>query len=576
MKAPRKALVSFFLTLIIAAVVIAAGRETLFTPGRLRFYNPFLTRTYQAALDADARVVQAFFAVQGAETEAEAPEILRNDETGRVLGEHLGRMGRGEAAILLAEPAGVILGLPPADAAGPTGAALSALLFQVAAFWNSVPEKQRIAAGRRANPAYAAGTAGIPGKALNFLRGLVSKASLAYKAGPAPVFEYGGASRILFSARTSQNILVGRLEPETTFELPPLIEYLLFPVFFISLWLSLFLLFSLRRDPPALVRRRTALFHRSLLHILPSGAASPRDILGSLPSRSRLEQRREDLRREFQRGLTTGRRPAREKEINRLLDCAWDELLTITRSPGENGNAPDPQQAEAPEEVGFFEAADEETPTPYVPVKRIIKEANMGDQNKEEGIAEQNPETVEELEELEELEDFEELEELAEEGESGAAVESVSTAPARPDFGALASEIEFAPVSEIDEDELLMGEDLEIVDPFADMLSDLSEAGANGDLPASKKKTNRPRELTASFPDATQPITLNHDSRISPAAGSFFAVYPNGRMIKMNEKVILEQNGLHRVNTRYFTPDQETLDSLDGEFKKLIDSVLRR
>jgi hypothetical protein len=41
-------------------------------------------------------------------------------------------------------------------------------------------------------------------------------------------------------------------------------------------------------------------------------------------------------------------------------------------------------------------------------------------------------------------------------------------------------------------------------------------------------------------------------------------------------EVILERNGIHFINNHVFNPDKETEKNLDSDFRKLVDSVIKR
>ncbi|MDR1318269.1 MAG: hypothetical protein LBJ90_01475 [Treponema sp.] len=41
-------------------------------------------------------------------------------------------------------------------------------------------------------------------------------------------------------------------------------------------------------------------------------------------------------------------------------------------------------------------------------------------------------------------------------------------------------------------------------------------------------------------------------------------------------EVVLERNGIHFINNRVFSPDKETEKNLDPDFRKLVDSVIKR
>jgi hypothetical protein len=544
----RKAVFSFLITLALAALLFTAGRFLQPLSGGLRFYDPRLTRAFQAETDADALMVRAFFTLNGSAVEEAAG---RSGE----LREHLRRQGRikaGEDVLMLpADPPALILGLSPAET-------LEISSYAEPRDGTFFPE------------------AFFPKTFLNE-RGLPAQFNKKTGSLSLPVLEIRGVPQLLFWAAAGPGLFVGRLRREDLFELPRALGYLLFPAFFISLWLSAFFILSLRRSPPRILERRTALLREALVK-----KTQGELLAGGSSFKIRLKERREDLRRELLRGLGK-----KNKELNRLFDLAWDELLEALPGPNEAPVIPLPPE---PEIFEFLEAVSEieedlppEEQVEMIDEDRLIYKTplrgkqegtKVGNTNGREDREGQNPEELEDLEELEELEELPEGElEVLEEEDTPVAEE----APRRPDFGALASEIEFAPVSEIDEDELDMGEDLEIVDPFSDMLSDLSgeeppnDTGGRekGDVPDSPQKNGPAKDLKA---------------------GAFYALYADGLWVELdepryylpafgkkapwNEEVIREKNGLHRINTRYFSPDQETLNSLDGEFKKLIDAVL--
>jgi hypothetical protein len=563
MKTSRRAFVSLCaaltVTFLTAALFFLTGPGDF--SGGLRFYNPFLIGRRQTELEDAALLAAAFLDSPGGGA----------GESIRALGERLGAAP--EEILLVEDPPGLLLGCPPS------------LRAEAAAFWRGL-------AARRGR-GFPAGLTPPPGFAA-FL----------------PVFELGGLNRMLFYTKTRRNMVVGRLEPEEAFKLPVFTGFAFFPLLFISLWLTVFLLFGPGRDPLKVIRRRAMLLQVQLQKKL--------SVEGERFSAGRLERRREALRREFRRGLGRGTAlrstalrgtalrgsalrdgQGGEAEVNRRIEQALDDILEAVRAGAPAEFEPSPPEPE------FFENPDEESRLDF-PAPEILKDSQEklefidedvlgytpGPSSDEAAILkvedpvsdiskEESPLGGEEPEELlEELEEYEELEALEE-----AEAEPAAASGAGPDFGTLASEIEFAPVVEIDESDPLMAADmagLEIVDPFAEMLSDLSAQDGDAD---SKKKTSFPGSLTASLSGApgTGTAELRSGGALVPAVGSFYAYYPGGTVALLEagpaapeDGVILELNGLHSINTRYFSPDRATLDSLDGEFRKLVTSVLRQ
>jgi hypothetical protein len=588
-------LASFLVTVLAAGMFIFFFRETLFRPGGFRFYNPFRLHEYRAAAEADALTVQAFFTAAGNRT----AEMLRDGHAASDLKMHLvrqGRISRTEDAAVFAVPAGILLGLPP-------GATLFADGPAVPAAGNAFSSRVSVRVG-------------------------------------------DGVSGLLFYTKTRQDILVGRLEPEALFRLPPLMRYLIPPFVFLSLWFSLFLFMDAPPRADSLTgvrlsarRRKFALIRMELSRALEKRERNAPEENIPFPQ---VEGRREDLRREFRGGAGAEETPDDAFEV--WFDLAWQDLLTVVRNRGQNGE-PRTENAETPGEVEFLEAADEdetaralsaektsspkaaapvviisEVPEPGLPepglpaIRRtgsplwspkpvqtrpaasggapreadapvaIIDEDVLppaGKNKKERAVEDQKRTAAEKPDENGELEELEPLEEL-----SGIAEEADGSGPG--DIGLLASEIEFAPVGEADGDEPDI--EVEIVDPFAEMLSGLSGLDGSppgGAEPSGKKKTEF---VAASRRNAVNCPFVKSAAPGGPlSGGTFVACYSGGMVVELpagktpeagpaaspteEADVILEQNGLHRINPRYFNPDRETLASLDSEFSKVIHSI---
>ena len=613
---------SFLVTVLAAGMFVFFFRETLLRPGGFRFYNPFRINECRAVTEADALTVQAFFTAAGNRTAG----LLRDGEAARDLKMHLvrqGRIERLEDAAIFVNRAGVVLGLP------------------------------------QDSPLFADGPflAGRNGLALS-RRVLSSRVS---------VFEGTGVPQLLFYAKTRQDILVGRLQPEALFRLPPVMRYLIPPFVFLSLWFSLFLFIgapSRGGNPHGMSlsarRRKFALLRAELFRALEKRERSAPDEKISF---AHVEGRRDDLRQEFHGGAGPGSAETPDDAFEVWFDLAWQDLLTVVRDRGQNNKgrtepAEAPEGAAVPAEVEFLEAADEdetarllaagkasaraaaapvviisEVPDAALPEVRRAGTPNrkpeparekraasgqaggkrsesgdaasaapvaiidedvlppMGKTKKEKAVGDQQRTAAEKPEEEDELEELEPLEEF-----SGIAEEAESSAPAGAaapgDIGSLASEIEFSPVHEADGDEPNI--EVEIVDPFAEMLSGLSDLD-NGAPPGNAESSGKKKTefLTASHPDAVKrppPKSTLAGSTLS--GGTFFACYSGGAVVELPTSgasppkessspkeslpladVILEQNGLHRINPRYFTPDRETLASLDSEFSKVIHSI---
>jgi hypothetical protein len=222
------------------------------------------------------------------------------------------------------------------------------------------------------------------------------------------------AALSLISGKTSQGIFVGRLVDEGRFVFPQGMKYLLVAAIFLTLFLTIFLLFNLRQDSMTIVRNR--------LNRLQSDLIEEYDTHHNAADWSRdLEQRREEVRSEVKRGIKA--KAGTRRDIDSLIDTSWNELLAIIRSrESDRPGTVQPEPFEEAEAIPELEAAD-------------------GD------------ELLEELE------------------PAGGAPES-GHAPER-DIAALTSQIEFSPVRDAEEEAAAFTE-LEISSPFSTLLSEFS------------------------------------------------------------------------------------------------------
>ncbi|MDR1129047.1 MAG: hypothetical protein LBL20_07025 [Treponema sp.] len=212
-----------------------------------------------------------------------------------------GRTGIGENAVLLGEPPAVILGIPRNGKDAVIGQA--AEILKEAGDRRGAGRLSRIAAG----------------------------------GGNAPV--------VLASSQTEGGIFTGRIINEKLFVFSPGMRGLLLLAFFLTSFLTIFLLFNLQADPMTVVRNRIRGIRAAVLDECRNRKNT------ALPLRSwEMEQRREEVRREIKRiagikpekgrGNSAGpdqgkasRRAARqallEKEIDSYFDFAWNELGTV-------------------------------------------------------------------------------------------------------------------------------------------------------------------------------------------------------------------------------------------------------
>jgi hypothetical protein len=335
------------------------------------------------------------------------------------------------------------------------------------------------------------------------------------------------ASLTLVSAKTG-DIFTGLLLEESLFVISPAMKIILLASFFSTLYLTLFLFFNIRQDPVTVVESR---LNKLRIALLEHYYDAPEEAEGNWARE--LELRREEIRSELKRGLKD-----KGRDLDNLIDRAWDELLSIismrrnslwgdekrleeilnrifktlsasgpapvpAASPGagKRGSVPEPSFASV--EIENFEEPEEEEPIELEELDipgELVEAAGDGDMESavvvepldetplpaEKIAGEVSPAKTGELEELEKLENLEELDELGEDpGELEELEEELSAespAGSLPMTGAkideIASEIEFADSPEEEEpgEDLMMN--LDIASPF-DLMSFEPGGGVN-------------------------------------------------------------------------------------------------
>jgi hypothetical protein len=129
----------------------------------------------------------------------------------------------------------------------------------------------------------------------------------------------------LISSKTRQGILIGRLVDEALFSFPPAMKFILLASLFLTLYLTIFLVFNLRQDAMTVVQNRLKQLQVTLIQEYYDHKSD----IDLAHWRRELEQRREDVRAELKRGFR-GRIPGEaNKDIDSFIDKSWDELLAV-------------------------------------------------------------------------------------------------------------------------------------------------------------------------------------------------------------------------------------------------------
>ena len=202
----QKAAYSLVISALLAAGFAISAYTGLFDLVETRFYNPAVIRAVRREVAADAAIIQ----------ELTEPRNDRDQFAASHTVEAV-RLAIGEDAAIIPEPAGIVSGLPSLGR--------DPLLPLIAKIWRDGD------------------------------LGLTALDLAGYD-----------AALYLISAKTEQGIYIGRLVPDRLLALSPAMRLFLLAVFFITTCITMFLLFSIRRDPMAIVRNRLRRLRVSLMN----------------------------------------------------------------------------------------------------------------------------------------------------------------------------------------------------------------------------------------------------------------------------------------------------------------------
>jgi hypothetical protein len=320
-----------------------------------------------------------------------------------------------------------------------------------------------------------------------------------------------GVPYILISTKTSQNLFIGSLIKEELYVFPWDMKLILLVSFFLTMYLTVFLLFSLKQEPITIIQNRLKRLQVSLLEQF----YESKDEEDWNRWVSELKHRREEISALLKQGIRAS--PSLNEELDTLINKSWSEFLILLGSRREPGfdveklrSALNSVLAALPKEGIDMLSGGEVSP----------KKAKTGLLGRASAIVKEIEDTdlVEELEELEEVEEFKDIK---------------SKEAAEVDIDALASQIEFSPETqpESTEDESIEHE-LEIVSPFSAMLDDFTD--------------------TIDYEDPEQEVETTHQG-----------------------KVIKEKGGLPFVSADALNPNEKEAEYINRDFKNLVDSVIK-
>jgi len=294
--------------------------------------------------------------------------------------------------------------------------------------------------------------------------------------------EGSNISLTFISARTSHGFFVGRLVNEDLFTFPQIMKIILLVSFFLTVYLTIFLLLNIRQDSVTIVQNRLKQLQISLIEQYYERKG---DVDWSRWSRE-LELRRDEIRGQLTRGIKTAS-GSKSGDIDTLIDKSWDELLAVIGGRKDSGideeklqtilsrilsaipGAAIPVQIstaqpaalpsasqlpavrtsaakkEAPSAQPAVSAAEEAEPVEELEEVEAVEE--LGAETPASTVEEAEP--LEELEEIEEIAAVEEAEPVEELGEEAAPV--FETQPVEQAAEAVAAVEEVEPLEELEE-----------------------------------------------------------------------------------------------------------------------------
>ncbi|MDR3122801.1 MAG: hypothetical protein LBU16_03370 [Treponema sp.] len=454
----------------------------------------------------------------------------------------------------------------------------------------------------------------------------------------------------LISRKMGHNIYIGRLVNESLLSFPLAMRIILLASFLTTVFLIIFLIFNFRQDNTTIIQSRLKKLQVNLLEEYYEHTGD----LNWSRWRKELEHRRDDIYSELKRGLSA--RAGDLAEIDGFIDRSWDDLMAIIggrmeRLSGIEGDtlrallgrllpetaaaskteAREPEKIEVLDEADIVEALEgpagersaEDAP------ELELEELEVAEQEIIE-LEHEEPEVIESLDEAEELEDpagdeavpdkrepelaeleaAELVEPLTEESEARMGFYEID--PSEEDSGksgvainTVVSAIEFSPESEKAEQEKeeaarSMAENFEIQSPFASIFSALSEEELKPepveDLESLEREGPPPddspeteaeaEELRLRFADPLLSIpfveALNGEITVlavedededAPTAPEYLET-EQAPEETVSGGVVMERDGVIYINENILSPDKETLKGLDRNVKNLIDSIL--
>lgn len=299
-----------------------------------------------------------------------------------------------------------------------------------------------------------------------------------------------GTFWMILSSTKDAAVKISGLYSSDIFELSDEIKLLIYICIFITIFLLCFLIFSLKRDPMVLLKKRI----KKIQYAIIKDCVDSEDKLEWNQVAKKIKSRRNDFTLEILKSLNVHNKK-KKKELEEFLDQNWNEIFSIfdDKAAGQTGGSGVSQNSQAP--VQQFSGAANLTGASLEEIRRVLEEvlqntkikaevdsegrgsSEVRGKRKEEVSAVDDVEDVEELDDVEEIEDAEavdeidDVEEIADE-EEVSDVEEISDAEKVEDIEEIeeAEEIEVIDdVEELGDDDLELLEEADDTDDYAEI-----------------------------------------------------------------------------------------------------------
>jgi len=356
-----------------------------------------------------------------------------------------------------------------------------------------------------------------------------------------------GVNYILISTKTSQDLFVGNLVKEETYLFPTNMKVILLLAFFLTMYLTIFLLLSLEQEPVAIIQSRMKQLQISILeqfYELKGNGDWDRWI-------REMENRREEISGLLKQGIRPVSGDLKEK-IDTLINKSWDELLSLLGSRREPGFDEEKLRSAINSMLAALPKTGKDL---FAGGEGASIKAKTEAEKVKTGLLKRASAIVEELEEADLVEELEEAE-----------LQEVEPEPPKVDIAALASQIEFSPEPEQEtneDDSDSIEHDLEIVSPFSAMLDGFADTVADD----SEQEVETIEDMGGQL--ITKPFGAIGEDKTET-----LEVLPDEQEPEGRGTVIKEEDGLPFISVEALNQDEEK-DFINPDFKNLVDSVIK-